>query len=625
MKLILALLIPMVAQAKFATPADSPYVIESDQTTITVEADGQSTLVRDITIRINNDQGREAQSVQTLSFNSRAQTFKILEAATLNTAPGGKIVRTPVPKKDIEVKEVGEMSQSFDSMKQAGLSFPKVSIGSRIHMKYEMKNIEVPIKGFWSIGFSLSGDTIEKFGLHVHSKLPLNFDARDDLNRFASDLKPSGNGWMDLDIHSTAPFYEAIVQEESPFLRPERVPSISISSLPDWTRYGSELIPVHEQLLAKPLPAALEEIRAKAAAGKTPDEQIQIVEASIAQEFRYFGDWRRRHGGYIPRSLNEIADSRYGDCKDLALTVTAIFRALGFKSNLAWIFRGDQAPDSAAYKVPVDTAFNHAISKVEKDGHVWWVDATDPVSYTRGPFPDIADRPAFVLYREGGHLERTPALTAADSLFGSHLSYAFQSGGEMEVSGDIKMGARHAIGITIRSFYSPIQAVNYDIIQSLANNGKVTDAKVGDFDHGSRIVHDITIPVKFKLGDSGLRTSAGFGFPLFRDDAVGRLLVDTTDRVSDIMIEPPSTSQSVIDLLNVRRVGHTSLDCSLSNEFVDLKRTVTDISGGVSIADTVVVKKAIVPLKTAQGAEFAKFQNDARSCFNRAAVILEKR
>lgn len=620
---ILFLILPQ-AGAKIAGVGEVPYVIEKDASDITVDADGRSTLTREAIIRIVNDQGRESQSVQTLTFNSRAQAFKILEAATLN-GPPDKAVRTAVPARDIEIKEVGQMSQAFDSIKQASLSYPKVQVGSRLRLKYQIRSLEIPIKGFWSAGFSISGDVIESFQLHIRSKLPLHYRLNDDRKRFVQSISKSKTGWTTLDIRSASPLLSTIVQEENAFQAPDRIPTIAISSLPDWSSYGGDMLAIHEAILKKPLPPALEAIRKKADTFKTPVDRIQSVAASIAQDFRYFGDWRRRHGGYVPRSLQEIADSRYGDCKDLAIAVTAIFRALGYKANLAWIYRGEVAPPAVAYEVPVDSNFNHAIARVEVDGHVYWVDATDPVAYARGIYADIADRPAFVLDAGSGQLDRTPPLTAAMSTFSSHLAYEFQKDESVNVSGDVKLGGRAAIGLTARAFYSPVEAVNYEIIRMLANNGKVSDAVVGDFERGSRVVQDVTIPVKFKLAESGLRTSAGLGYPLFRDDSVSRLLVETKDRISDIYLESPNTSTSVIDLMNVRRVGRTSLDCTLTSPWLDLQRRVTDLTNGVSVADTVVVKASVIPNAVLSGAEFTKFQNDARACFNRAAVIVELR
>ena len=255
----------------------------------------------------------------------------------------------------------------------------------------------------------------------------------------------------------------------------------------------------------------------------------------------------------------------------------------------------------------------------------FWVDATNPVAYARGVYADIADRSAYVLYADGGKLDHTPRLQPADATFSSHLAYEFQPDGSLAASGSLTLGGRQAIGLTARAFYSPVEAVNYDIIHSISNNGKILDSSVGNFDRGSRLVTDVTIPVKFHLAESGLTTSAGLGYPLFRDDSVSKLLVETKDRVSDLYIESPNISKTTVDLLNVRKVGTASLDCDLQTDFIDLKREVKSIKNGVSIVDTAIVKKAIVTSSVLQSSAFAAFQTSARKCFNRAAIILEKK
>ena len=616
------LVAPTSANAKLAGVGDVPSLLESDSTEIEIDADGRSVMTRDSVIRIVNDQGREAQSLQTLSFNSRAQKFQILVAETLN-GPPNKLVRTPVPKRDIEIKEVGEMTQAFDSVKQAALSFPKVQAGSRIHLRYRIQNIEIAQKGFWSSAFQIGGDTIESFELKIRSKLPLYFKVDDPKDRFASEKKVSG-GVSTLIIHSKTPLYTGVTQEENPFTQPERTPSISISSLPDWNNYAKSMPAVHEAILKKPLLPILEEIKKHALEKEQTIDRIQSVAASVAQNFRYFGDWRRRDGGFIPRSLETISETRYGDCKDLATIVTAVYRSLGYKADVAWIFRGEMAPPAKMYVLPVDTAFNHAISRIEADGKVYWVDATNPVAYARGVYADIADRPAYILSVDGAKLDRTPALKPEDSTFESHLAYEFQKNDSLKVKGDLKLGGRAAIGLTTRAFYSPVEAVNYDVIRTIANGGQVSDSVVGDFERGSRIVNDVTIPVQFTLAESGLRTSAGLGYPLFRDDSIGKVLVDTKDRVSDIYIETPNKTRTTIDLLNVKRIGRTSLDCKLSSDFMDLSRKVLDIKNGVSIVDEITVKKSSLPISIANDASFQKFQIEARSCFTRAAVIVDK-
>lgn len=619
-----SLLCSVPVKAKLAGVADLPSIVELDKTEVTVEKDGRYRMTRETILRVVNDQGRESQSVQTLTFNSRAQTFRVIEAATLN-GPEGKVAKTPVPKSDIEIKEIGEMSQAFDSIKQVALSYPAVQVGSRIKLKYEIYNKEIALKDFFSLGFGIAGEYIERFQFRVSSKLPLSLAIHDPLKQLASKgVVKNGNAYV-LEVTSTSPISTVTVQEENPFLRPDRVPSVSISTLPDWSAYAKEMIPVHEKLLSASLPPLLLEIKKKAEQEKTSLDKIQRVAASLAQEFRYFGDWRRRNGGYIPRSLNEIAVSRYGDCKDLSLAATAIFRALGFKSDLAWVYRGDLAPAENSYKIPVDSSFNHAISRLEVDGNIYWIDATNPVAYAKGVFPDIAGRPAFVLDSAKPRLDRTPELKPDGSLYKSKLDYEFQPDETVKVSGQAIVGGRAAIALTARAFYAPVEQVNYDLIRALSSGQKISDSFVGDFDRGSRIVQDTTIPVRFTLAETGLRTTAGLGFPLFRDETAGRILVETKDRVSDVYLDSPGSSDTQIEILNVKRIGNKSLDCDLKSEWADFLRTVKGSKAGVEVRDTITVKKSTIPYEELEKPAFQQFQEKLRICFNRAALIVEKR
>ncbi|MEK7357893.1 MAG: DUF3857 domain-containing protein, partial [Bdellovibrionota bacterium] len=589
---------------------------------VTIQADGKYKLTRAILVRINNDQGRESQSVQSLTFNSRAQKFTLIDAATLN-GPPGKAVRSPVPKKDIEIKETGELSQAFDSIKQVALSYPQVKVGSRLVFKYSIETIEIPLKGFWSMGLLLAGEAIEDFEFRVVSKIKFQHVLNDPQGRLRIESK-QGKGTHEVTFTSAGPLFGVTTQEEAPFMQPDRSLSLWLSTASDWKSYARDMIPTHENLLSKPLPKVLAEIRDKAAAEQTPQARIERVAALIAQEFRYFGDWRRRHGGYVPRSLKEIADSRYGDCKDLSLISTAIYRSLGFKADMAWIYRGEVAQPKIAYQLPVDLSFNHAISRVEAD-RVYWIDATNPVVYARGVYPDIAGRQAFVLDAAGGRLEETPKLTPEEAADRTKLAYDVQPDGTLKVEGGLSLGGRVAIGLTARAFYSPVATVNYEIIRMVSNGGKLLDSTVGDFDRGSRVVKDIEIPVKFALADIGLRTSAGFGFPLMRPDVASSLLVETKERISDLYLEVPGLSRTEIEIRGVRKIGRDSLDCELKSDFVDMKRVVRETSKGVAIEDQVSVKEAFVPNTALQSPEFAKFQQGVRNCFNRAAVILDRR
>jgi hypothetical protein len=230
------------AQARLAASADLPSVAEVEKADIDVDAHGHSKVVIDRILRINNDEGRERESLQFIDFNDRASKLKILLAETIN---GKK--RTPVDKKNIEIKPVGDFSRYFDTQKKAKITFPDVQIGSRIHLKYEMDVHEVPNEGFWSFLGDFNGWYMEKYEAHIRSVLPLYVWKNDPQSVF--EMTPSKKGkFFALEIHSKAPIAELTTQEENAFIRSERSSTFVISTMGAWADYAHETIANQEKL-----------------------------------------------------------------------------------------------------------------------------------------------------------------------------------------------------------------------------------------------------------------------------------------------------------------------------------------------------------------------------------------
>ncbi len=107
-----------------------------------------------------------------------------------------------------------------------------------------------------------------------------------------------------------------------------------------------------------------------------PAEQVARLMQHINDHYRYLGDWRATERGYVPFNLAEIEQHGYGDCKDLAILLTALLKASGIHAETAWVSRGDLAE---SLLIPGTHAPNHAIVRAQVDGQVWWLDPTNPV------------------------------------------------------------------------------------------------------------------------------------------------------------------------------------------------------------------------------------------------------
>jgi hypothetical protein len=98
-------------------------------------------------------------------------------------------------------------------------------------------------------------------------------------------------------------------------------------------------------------------------------EGVRMVQGALRYHSVSVGE-----GGYRPRPLDQIWATRYGDCKDGSVLLTAVLRALGVEAVCALVNTafGDDLPG-----VPPNVlSFNHCIVRARIDGRAFWFDAT---------------------------------------------------------------------------------------------------------------------------------------------------------------------------------------------------------------------------------------------------------
>ncbi|MBL7687380.1 MAG: DUF3857 domain-containing protein [Bdellovibrionaceae bacterium] len=604
-------------EARLPKDSDLSTLIEDEQSEYEIASDGTYSYVFSTRIAILTEAGRESEAVKTIQFNARASTLEIIDARTI--LPDREI---PVAKSNIEIKEVGD-SKVFDAMKQAIISFPSVEVGSKIFYKFRMKVTEVPIPDFFSAGFGVALGNIDSFRFHLRSRIPLKIHVNDSERLFEISQKEE-RGVSVVEVKNRHKVRYGVVQEDSPFVEADRLPAIFISTREagQWKDFAKEVLGYQERELAKDLPPVMKAIAEKVKALPT-ERRMATVAALVAERFRYFGDWRRRAGGHLPRSLAEIAETGYGDCKDMSLTVVAIARAIGLKADLAWVWRGEVPPGPKSYILPSEASFNHAIARVEDGDRVFWVDATNPVAMPDGKvLADIADRQAFVLSKSGSRLERTPELKVTDSVIDVAMDIRFLDSGSVAMDGHFIQRGRAATRGEWALLSMPLEHVEYEMARWLARNEKLDSFKVTLPTERTRIVRDLDMKAHVEIEGIGLRTTAGLGFPLFRNDTIDLLMIDGKDRFSDLWLGAPGRYRESYTIKNAKMVGRENLNCSLKNEFVELRREIRNRQTGVSIETAIDVLASVVPSKKIESAEFQRFQRQVRNCFNRSAVIL---
>lgn len=118
---------------------------------------------------------------------------------------------------------------------------------------------------------------------------------------------------------------------------------------------------------------------------KTDLEKVKIIYDWVQNNIKYIA-FEAGYGGFVPREAIDIADKRYGDCKDMSSVITEMLKLAKVKADLTWI--GTRDIPYTYEEVFTPNVDNHMIaSYTDKDGEIYFLDATS--SYT--PFGTVSE------------------------------------------------------------------------------------------------------------------------------------------------------------------------------------------------------------------------------------------
>lgn len=618
-KFFIALYVSLLALPCFArrtTDADASVLSELDSTVFEVYRDGTYVAEFESIIRIVNDAGRVQSSTQSVTFNSHASKFQLLEASTDNEG-----VVQKVPSAGVQIRDAGE-AKGFDIQKNVVISYPAVRVGSRLKLKYRLRLKETPTQGHFSTAFWLGLETKSSLRVKFRSEVPLFYHLIDPKGVLRVTSGREGSKWL-IDITTSQPYLNGVVEEEAPFLASERASRIVISSLDSWKEFGAKIIDQQEILLAKPLPPKFQRIR-DSVIELPPEKRMDSVAALVAEEIRYFGDWRHRNGTHVPRELEDIAESGYGDCKDMSLAIVAIARAMGLKADIAWVYRSLDAFSDGDYKLPSDVLFNHAVARVE-DGGTRWLDSTNSVILKGQPYSDIAGRLSFVASKGGGWLDRIPAVATQGSSSKINISVRLNSNGLVSMKGVAEYIGRAGAPFAWQLINEGAESFRYSMANVFARGEKLESYDMGVPFGIHRVFDRFRVEGEVVVAGLGMRTTAGIGFPIFRSNLVDPALVDVGQRESDIWLGEVGISDETYTLENLYLVGSEDLGCDIKSPWINASRSVQQEGSRVRVHSRYEILKDSILHSEFTQASFQKFQRQLQHCFLRSTVIVSSK
>jgi Domain of Unknown Function with PDB structure (DUF3857) len=601
------------SHARWAERTDVGSVVNFERSEIHVKRNGTFTVIYERQVEILKESARMAHGLERFNIQSKS-TIEILDAHTIN---GKKSIA--VPKRDIEIKPLASSGPGFDRQKQVSIAFPEVNIGSKLYLKYKKTLTEPQVPGYYSHYASVGVTSfLEQWDLRIQSEVPLYFETHDPQNQIGSESsEKSVHLWL------KSPAHRWPIEEESSWLNPQSVIWVGITTAKDWQSFPRPTIDAYDKVMASALPTTFDKIRTEAALLQTPVEQINYVTSHLAELVRYVGDWRPVRGAFHPRSLKQITDSGYGDCKDFTVSTGSILKSLGYEVHAAWVSRG-----KPAFVAPLKISallINHAILYAVKDGHEFWIDPTNTSSFAQGIYSDIADRPALVLKPNASEMKWIPAQKADDGAIALNLNLGFpeEQSAVIEARGKFALRGHAAVNMTAAELSSSKKSIDYQFIQWITEPANLQSWEVGNYELKSRIVKDLATDIKYKEVWRPVPTTAGKGYvvPTVPHTHAFRIRLD--DRVSDLRLEDPNTWSRTYRLSGRDVVFNTDIECEKTSPWADFSRKITRDHGDALIVDTIKSKMPIIPVADLKSKEFAAFQSSLLACLQEAVVIFK--
>ncbi len=147
-------------------------------------------------------------------------------------------------------------------------------------------------------------------------------------------------------------------------------PVLDVTSWERWEEVATFVAELWAEALGQGGGAVAEEAARLRAGSDAPREAIRFVQEQV----RYLAVDFGHGGGMLPNGADSVLRRRFGDCKDKAVLLTALLRALGIE---AWPLLVAPNWRAAVARVqPSTAAFSHAIVTFLMDGQRHFVDPT---------------------------------------------------------------------------------------------------------------------------------------------------------------------------------------------------------------------------------------------------------
>ncbi len=276
------------------------------------------------------------------------------------------------------------------------------------------------------------------------------------------------------------------------------------------------------------------------AGAKTETGKIQAIQTWVQRNFRYVSLMFGNHG-YMPYTLDEILERKFGDCKDMTLVLVHLLREAGVAAVPAIVRTKPQG--LYPLEVPSLAPFDHAI--VHLPGSNSWLDGT--VKGHLYPIVPawIQGRTALVVEPTGGRLVPIPVEPAGASRQDEAVTWRVDEKGDAVVSVRVTVTGQPEAAWRLRLLEDNARDALQRHARSIWPQAELVSWMAGGIDvWTSPLTLELTLRVPAVLTPGAARA---LEFP-FGDDARLSRLVSRLQRDSDFVLEHGGDVSRTVEL-----------------------------------------------------------------------------
>lgn len=607
--ILLTIILNSEAFARWATvdEAQQTYIIDTE--TFAIKKDGTSVSEYQHAFIVNTESARQKLKALEIDYDSSVETARVVEASVTN----GK-TKTLILKKFIADESDSSSENGMDKTRIIKIALPNVIVGSVIQYKVQVNRYRPVLKGVFNKTFSFGRvATLKGAGLRIRSELPLQYRVYGPQGLIVTKAKKLKDSFEYEFTLTKDSYFKATNESPHPnwFAEPEH-PLIQVTSLKNWSDLIGRVQPRIEKELSASVPSKYESILSNARSQKAFAERIDALTNGITENLRYFGDWRSADGYHFPRSLKETAELGFGDCKDFALTLAKLARALGYKAHVALIYSGE--PNFKPRELPMTTDFNHMITRIEDEaGAVHWIDPTVRLSDASRIKDEISNRPALTISENVETTETTPALTPEMNTGLIEAELEHHEDGRFSISSKLIL-----IGEQARSFISNIsrksktQKDEY-ILNIFADGKEMIAGKyiLDDIPRGR--IAPVRMTARLQTLEEPIVTTAGFGISISSDfEEFKNFKVE--DMVSGVKIGEIGTVTSRSTYKEAKLVGSLPENCTVDSPWITATRRYQATHNTVTRESIQVTKNPYISNSELKSKAFQDLRTQLRQC-----------